>query len=228
MNILITKTLTTQQKDWLSASFNDFLFFEEAVINSYPHTYQQFVNNCVDKLNTCEQWVFTSRNAVNAIASFSLKFPDTVYAVGAKTAEALQALSCKASIPPQENALGLASYIIEENVERKKMAFFCGNLRRDELPKALKEAKIPLEELEVYTTEAFTKKLVPETYNTILFFSPSAVNSYAEHNSFPEHIHYIAIGPTTTEALRKHKIKTIHTANTPSLEKMMDIAAKLK
>ena len=76
------------------------------------------------------------------------------------------------------------------------MAFFCGNLRRDELPTALKAADIPFEELVVYTTEELKKTVQAEQYDAICFFSPSGVKSFASANSFPPHVHYIAIGPT--------------------------------
>lgn len=228
MNILITKTLNKQQKDWLSESFKQFNFTEEPVINSYPNSYQQFVNNHSDKLKTCQQWIFTSRNAVKAVESYQLNFPKTVYAVGRKTADVLRVLSCHAKTPLEENAKGLASYIIKENDTKEKMAFFCGNLRRDELPNELKAAQIPFEEFPVYTTETYTKKIDIDQYDLVLFFSPSGVSSYAESNVFPKDIHYIAIGPTTAKALKKHKIKNIHTAQSPSLEQMMAKAVKIK
>lgn len=227
MNILITKKLSRQQKDWLSASFNEFYISEEPLINSYQHSYQHFVNNYVDKLNTCEQWIFTSRNAVKAVAQYQLVFPKTVYAVGSKTAAALKVLSCEAKIPLVENAEALANYIIEENTSKDKMAFFCGNMRRNELPDKLKTAGIPLEEILVYSTSLLSKKIDATDYNAVLFFSPSAVDSFAKNNHFPAQIHYIAIGPTTAKALEKYKIKHLHTAKKPNLKEMMDEAVKL-
>ena len=228
MNILITKTLTKQQKDWLSASFNEFNFSEEALINSYQHSYEHFVNNYIDKLATCKQWIFTSRNAVKAVANYQLEFPKTVYAVGSKTAAALQELSCEAITPLIENAKALASTIIEKNTSKEKMAFFCGNMRRNELPEALNKAGIPFEELLVYSTTSLSKKINTSAYDILFFFSPSAVESFASSHTFPSHIHYIAIGPTTAQALQKHKIKHLHTAKKPNIEKMMDEAVKLK
>ena len=92
MNILITKKLTNQQKNWLSTHYSDFRITEEAVINSYSQSYQHFVNNSVDKLKTCSQWIFTSRNAVKAVASYQLDFPEKVYAVGQKTGRSIRGI----------------------------------------------------------------------------------------------------------------------------------------
>ena len=43
MKLLITKKLSNQQKDWLSANYNHIDIDEAAVINSYSQSYQHFV-----------------------------------------------------------------------------------------------------------------------------------------------------------------------------------------
>ena len=54
------------------------------------------------------------------------------------------------------SAYELALLLIEDLTNRQdeqvKVTFFCGNLRRDELPILLKENKIEVEEIEVYKT----------------------------------------------------------------------------
>ena len=104
---------------------------------------------------------------------------------------------------------GMASY-----------TFFSGNLRRNTLPEALQNAGIVFNEIQVYTT-TLSPQAIQEKVDGILFFSPSAVDSYLAANKIKNEICF-CIGETTAEALEKNKIKNIIVAHQPSIEDVID------
>lgn len=95
----------------------------------------------------------------------------------------------------------LADRIIEKGI--KKVVFFCGNMRRDELPDKLRQHGVQVEEITVYTTEE-TPYLVEKQYDGILFYSPSAVRSFFSLNKLPVTTFCYAIGETTAAEIRKY------------------------
>jgi uroporphyrinogen-III synthase len=64
------------------------------------------------------------------------------------------------------------------------------------------KAGIAVEEVVVYRTIEMTHT-IPSTYDGILFFSPSAVNSFFAINK-EEQTTYFAIGTTTANALQQY------------------------
>jgi uroporphyrinogen-III synthase len=62
---------------------------------------------------------------------------------------------------------------------------------------------------------------IKEKVDGILFFSPSAVESYLAANKIKNEICF-CIGETTAEALEKNKIKNIIVAHQPSIEDVID------
>ena len=102
---------------------------------------------------------------------------------------------------------------------KESFTFFSGNLRRDVLPKTLKENGITFNEIEVYETKITSKKITHKL-DGILFFSPSAVESYLKLNTIKEEICF-CIGETTAEALENKKIKNIIIADKPSVENVI-------
>jgi len=164
--------------------------------------------------------IFTSQNAVEAV----LQHPNcdqlkskNVFAVGMKTKSLLT-----------ENGFNVVAYtgyaadlaeIISLVYSKESYTFFCGNLRRDELPNTLKENGILFNEIETYET-ALTPQKIKQQPEGILFFSPSAVESYMKLNSINDELCF-CIGETTAEALVKNKIKTLHIAGKPSIEEVI-------
>ena len=164
--------------------------------------------------------IFTSQNAVQAI----LQHPNcnqlkgkNVFAVGMKTKNLLD-----------ENGFNVLAYtgyaadlaeIISLIYGKESYTFFCGNLRRDELPKVLTENSVLFNEIEVYETTLKPQKIKQQP-DGILFFSPSAVESYLKLNSIKNEPCF-CIGETTAEALTKNKIRTINIAGKPSVEQVI-------
>lgn len=150
---------------------------------------------------------FTSAHAVEITNSY-LHIRDTYYIVdwkifclSGKTKEAVFAAhSLKNNIVGEaENAAALAQVIIEQKVP--KVVFFCGNKRRDTLPKLLNEANIVVQEVVVYETME-TPTITTENLDGILFFSPSAVHSFFSVNNLSRHTVCFAIGDTTADVIK--------------------------
>ncbi len=102
---------------------------------------------------------------------------------------------------------------------KESFTFFSGNLRRDTLPDALKEAGIKFNEIQVYDTSLQPQK-IKTAVDALLFFSPSGVESYLKENTIKKETCF-CIGETTAEAL--HKItKNIIIADQPTVENVIE------
>lgn len=192
IQILSTKTLLSNQKQYLlNANFNvveaDFITTEKT-----PFELNQINDNLI----------FTSQNAVHSVLEYSdieaLK-TKKVFCVGLKT-KALLAENGFDVIAYTGYAADLAE-IITLIYANESYTFFSGNLRRDTLPDALKEAKVKYNEIKVYET-TLTPQKINNAVDGILFFSPSGVESYLKENSIKNEKCF-CIGETTAEALDK-------------------------
>lgn len=79
--------------------------------------------------------------------------------------------------------------------------FFCGDLRREELPALLRQARFRVNELVVYRTNT-TPSVVQRSYEGVVFFSPSAVESFFSMNGVKAGTVLFAIGRTTAAAIQ--------------------------
>jgi uroporphyrinogen-III synthase len=113
-------------------------------------------------------------------------------------------------IATADNAQQLGQRLIDDGV--RDVVFFCGNIRRDELPNKIRSEGGDMEEVVVYETEELPEKLTKD-YDGILFFSPSAVQAFYQHNQPAKHTVLFAIGKTTAEALRQNKGRHIVVAH---------------
>lgn len=167
-----------------------------------------------------ESLIFTSQNAVRSVLSDpkseELKSKN-VYCVGIKTKMLLS-----------DNGFNVVAYtgyasdlaeIITLIYGNESYTFFSGNLRRDTLPEALKDAGIKFNEIQVYETTLQPQKIKANP-EAILFFSPSGVNSYLKHNTINKQICF-CIGDTTAEALSKIT-KNIIIADQPTIEDVIE------
>ena len=166
--------------------------------------------------------VFTSMNAVDAVANYQDdQQPDwRIYCFGATTSKLVQKYFGEESIAgTASNAAELADLIANES-DFNEVVFFCGDRRRDELPDILRSNNIKVNEIMVYQTIAVPHK-IERQYDGILFFSPSAVESYLKLNTIKDETCF-CIGETTAEALEHKKIKTIIIADKPSIENVIE------
>ncbi|MFM7018476.1 uroporphyrinogen-III synthase [Flavobacterium sp.] len=210
INILSTKKLDLAQKQLLLDAA--ITVVEEDFIETKAKKFQ------FSKVH--ENLIFTSQNAVHSI----LQHPKcnelkgkSVFCVGLKTKELLT-----------ENGFDVVAYtgyaadlaeIISLIYSKESYTFFSGNLRRDVLPNTLNENGITFNEIEVYETNITSKKITNKL-DGILFFSPSAVESYLKLNSIKEEMCF-CIGETTAEALENNKVKNIIIADKPLVENVI-------
>ena len=210
ISILSTKILSAIQKEALvNAEFNvieaDFIKTE----------HQDF-----DLKNIKDNLIFTSQNAVHSILQHP-KCEDLktkpVFCVGLKT-----------KILLSENGFNVDVYtgyasdlseIITLIHGSDSFTFFSGNLRREILPQALKEAGIDFNEIKVYET-ILTPHKIKDSVAVILFFSPSGVESYRKENTIKKETCF-CIGETTADALQKIT-KNIIIAENPTIEDVIE------
>jgi len=167
--------------------------------------------------------VFTSANAVDAVYGFITDEQPAwnIYCIGSLTSEKVKNYFPFSNIVgTADNAKDLAEMMIEE-VEGAEVIFFCGDMRRDELPDMLREHLFELNEIVVYQTIAVPHK-IKKKYNAVMFFSPSGVDSFFEMNKLAAEIPLFAIGNTTAMALKKKCTNKVLTPTKPSKEELVE------
>ena len=210
IQILSTKTLSKVQKQELvNANFN---VLEVDFITTQNQSFE--LKDIFDNL------ILTSQNAAQSILLHSnceeLKTKN-VFCVGLKTKALLEENGFNVGVYV-DYASDLAE-IITLIYSSESYTFFSGNLRKETLPKALKEAKIKFNEIQVYET-TLTPQKIKTIVDGVLFFSPSAVESYLKENKIISEICF-CIGNTTAEALEK-TTKNIVIADQPSVEDVIE------
>ena len=169
--------------------------------------------------------VFTSANAVHTVATaFKGVFPTwQIACIGHATAREIALHTNKNNIIAcADNALELASHIIALK-EIKEVVFFCGDIRRNDLPQALGIAGIHVNEVVVYHTLP-QRPVIDGFYDAILFFSPSAAEAYFSCNLPPAATVFFAIGTTTAAAISKHTANTVVVGPLPEKEELLLLA----
>lgn len=207
-----TKLLTNDQKDRFTSGIvvesNDFIKISSNRIA--PRFFKEEIENVV----------FTSKNAVESVitnyAGSELQFKN-IYCVGRKTRRFI-----KNNIGPvthfEKSATDLAHYLAD-NLETKEVTYFAGNLRLDELPTILEKNNIKINEIEAYQTKFDTKK-APESVESVLFYSPSGIESFLKENK--ANAIAFCIGDTTATEARKH-FADVRVAKLPTVESVIDL-----
>lgn len=212
ISILSTKTLSTEQRQvFLDANIDlleqDFIEIKHSIFE-------------LDKINT--NLIFSSQNAVLSLieqSGWEILKSKNVFCVGIKTKDLLEQNGFKVEAY-MDYASDLAE-IITLIYNKESYTFFSGNLRKETLPKALKNAGIIFNEIEVYKTELAPFKISKqENFDGILFFSPSAVESYLTNNKITKETCF-CIGETTASAL-ENKTKNIVIAAEPTIEDVIE------
>ncbi|MBQ0116912.1 MAG: uroporphyrinogen-III synthase [Flavobacterium sp.] len=189
--VLSTKMLEFNQKQFLLNA--GFAVLEGEFIKVQPTHFEW------DTIH--EVLIFTSQNAVNSI----LQHPEVehlkekkVICVGKKT-KALLWQNGFDVIAATDYAVELAEIILS-HLKDHSFTFFSGNLRRDILPDTMKNAGIVNNEYNVYET-VLNPIAIKSPVDALLFFSPSAVQSYLSENTLTDQMCF-CIGTTTAEALK--------------------------
>ena len=210
INILSTKILSSNQKQaLLDAGFS----VNEA-------NFIKTENSDFDLKGIKDNLIFTSQNAAQSVLLHpkveALKAA-TVFCVGIKTKALLEENGFTVNVYV-DYASDLAE-IITLIYSSESFTFFSGNLRKETLPTALKAAKINFNEIQVYET-TLTPQKIKTPVDGILFFSPSAIESYLKDNKIKSEICF-CIGETTASALDKIT-RNIIVADQPSVENVIE------
>lgn len=209
--VLSTKILTPSQRELLLNAGIGFVHYDAISIENLEVAVDS------DKVKNV---IFTSKNAVKAVQDTKIVI-DQCFCVGSTTKKLLEENGQKV-VENAPNAAELAE-IIAKKYKNEDFLFFCGNLRRAELPDILRQHQVSLKEQVVYKTVQ-NSKLFNSSFDGILFFSPSSVQSYMLENSFNDTIAF-CIGNTTAGEARKHT-NTIIIANKPTVENVIVQAVK--
>ncbi|MGM0933577.1 MAG: uroporphyrinogen-III synthase [Bacteroidota bacterium] len=211
MTVLSTKKLSSSQKnlflntglslveyDAIKIEFLDFEFPKKEIKNA----------------------IITSQNTAKVIIKKQLQIQNC-FCVGEKTAGFLKKHNF--NIREVSDYGSDLAKIITEKYRDEKFIFFCGNLRREELPSVLKEEGIEFQEVEVYKT-SLNKQSFPQEFDGIMFYSPSGVKGFASENKIKESTAF-CIGKTTAKEAEKHT-KNIIIATKPSIENLIVTVVK--
>ncbi|XP_064603951.1 uroporphyrinogen-III synthase-like [Liolophura sinensis] len=191
--------------------------------------------------------VFTSPRAVEAVQrvlpmisawdEVKTKWKERpAFAVGKTTCNQARDLGFTVTGEDTGNARNLSTFILD-SIHRgaKPLLYPCGNLKQDTLSKVMSENGQRLKEIVVYKTsqnsnledlisEHLQKEGLP---SYLVYFSPSGVRYTQDilhrHGVPLDHIQVVAIGPSTEEELKKHKISVYGTALKPTPESLYQV-----
>jgi uroporphyrinogen-III synthase len=210
ISILSTKVLLSPQKQ---ALLNEGFLVTEA-------NFIKTENSDFDLKGINDNLIFTSQNAAQSVLLHpkweGLK-KKNVFCVGLKTKALLEENGFNVDVYV-DYASDLAE-IITLIYSNESYTFFSGNLRKETVPKALKAANVNFNEIQVYET-TLTPQKIKKVVDGILFFSPSAIESYLMENKIKNEICF-CIGSTTAEVLEKIT-RNIIIADQPSVENVIE------
>jgi uroporphyrinogen-III synthase len=166
--------------------------------------------------------VFTSMNAVETVAEWKAEQqPEwNIYCIGTATNKLVQQYFGAGCIAGTANSAAELAALIAEDRFIDSVIFFCGDQRRDELPDILRKNDIEVNEITVYQTIAVPHK-ISKQYHGVLFFSPSAVDSFFKINTIPQQTILFAIGNTTATAIKKFTNNKIIISDAPGKENLV-------
>lgn len=204
MHLLSTKILQHAFKIRVLALGYQLVEYPFIAKKAIAYAPQQWFNN----------WIFSSslgaKTAVEHPEILKALEGKHIYCVGKKTAEVFQKENCTV-VAIENSAQDLAQKIIASN-EKEGFSFFCGTKRRPEIETLLLKNNIQLNVHELYST-TLTPKKITSPFEAALFFSPSAVESFAQKNTF-DGVHAFCIGPTTATSVAAYT-QNYSTAKTP-------------
>lgn len=171
-----------------------------------------------------ETIVLTSRNSVAPFA-LTVQAPTnngrlhTVYCLSGETRALAEIIPGVRIAAVADDALSLAKKIAADGI--RKLSFICGRQRRNELPDHLRSQGINVQEEIVYET-IHSGHPVKYLYKGVLFFSPSAVESFFQTNILNAGIPCFCIGSTTAEVARQHTDNPVLPAIEPTQEQVLE------
>lgn len=191
---------------------------------------KELLTECLSNKKKTDAYIFTSKNAVRAIQNADLtKYlsQKPVFCIGKKTGKLLEELGINVIYSPEASSETLAYFILKEYPEIKHLTYFCGNIRREELPKILINAGKVLKEVTVYKTELRYHK-IDKTFDAIVFYSPSAVGAFFKNNKIKNRNTLIALGNATAMEIEKFHKGNIEIPESPDTEAVIESLRKIE
>src|SRR5579875_2093786 len=191
-----------------------------------------------EKLREIDRWatagiahiVVTSANTADILNQYLCRdsaFSKTcwkIFCIAGKTKEHLLQHFCPENIiATADYGKDLAGKIMESGV--KEVVFFCGNKRRDELPHILRQNGVAVHEVVVYETIE-TPAAIANDIDGVIFFSPSAVQSFFAANQLSAQTVCFAIGTTTADAITHYTNNKVIISQQPSQESIITTLTK--
>lgn len=211
MKLLFTKKISKKELSILNPSF-------EVITENFINISYQYPSE-IPKSN---HFILTSQNGLESLINlFAVDYlkDKFYYVVGEKTAQKLTHFSSNIQLVAQD---------VEELVEKliltpeNQFVYFCSNLRLDYLKHELENKKKNIQEIISYQT-SFLPKKIENTFDAIVFLSPSGVDAYFLENSINENTQLFAIGNTTKEAIKKYTSKDVLTPIEPKLQNLLEL-----
>ena len=198
-------------------SIDEMSFIETEAVQSIE--VQQEIEQAAKKIATV---VFTSMNAVEAVADYldGQTVEWRIYCMGTTTNQLVKKYFGEHQLAGTANSAAELAELIAENIMIDEVTFFCGDQRRDELPKILCSYNIDVTEIIVYQTIAVSHT-INKIYHGILFFSPSAAESFFRKNKLSDTTILFAIGSTTAAEIKKYSSNKIIISDQPGKENLV-------
>jgi len=167
-----------------------------------------------------KNWIFTSKNAVNAVFSskYKINYKNyNYYCVGENT-EHLLTKNGQKVLKMANNSIKLANFI-KKNNKKDPYLYFRGSIKNDHFSNFFKKNDISLKEVIVYKTYLTPKKM-EKKFDGIMFFSPSGVKSFRVKNEIKNSMCF-CIGNTTLNYLQTYSQRG-YSVKTPSIENVVN------
>lgn len=174
--------------------------------------------------NSNLKFVFTSANAVESVYQFIQKNDFSVssyycYTIKGNTSDKAKSYGFNI-INTSVDGKSLAEVIIKNN--EKEVVHFTTQHNREELSNTLKSASISYISIMVYD-KTINEIKIPNSFNGILFFSPSQIDGFFLHNSLKNSIPAFCIGQTTQSHLQSFHHQNIQVASSADESVLVDL-----
>lgn len=218
ISVLSTKLLSSSQRGMLSKDRFEVREYNAIQIIPIHFALPNVLNNVI----------FTSQHTVKIFLKTAQReemdlSPIKAFCVGVKTAGLLE-----------ENGIEVIAYksyaadlveVIKNDFSELHFDFFCGNIRRDTIPDGLLNAGISFTETAVYKTQLNFQEW-EQTFDAVLFYSPSEVRSYFKKNELERNAIAICIGKTTAEEAEKH-VSKVNISSDTTIESVLEKTREL-
>ena len=197
-------------------------------------THRDFIQKMInlppylDKKNIYPTIVITSKTGVEAFVTIanelSLNLTDCViFCLEGATLKLVQNFNLNV-IGTAKDASSLAELIGSKLVVGTSLTYVCGNLRREELPAKLRLKGICVDEIVGYKT-IFTSSKLNTPCGGVLFFSPSAIDSFILSNNV-NGVDAFCLGNTTATHAEQYGFASIQIAKHHTLQSLIEEVIK--